>query len=503
VTGLVGAWILGATASLLLGQDRNGDQQIAHVQSVWTLLHPDQDVAFAPAAWLPGTVNVPWFLIATHAPAWAAIAFLGAFHATALWLVGALAWRLLDGYSTGYRFALTAISVAFTASGAVARTEFGTTFADLPTAIPILAAMLAWTAPSTSAFSYRWRAAGAGLALGISAGLKLSNLVFVIGFAAAGVAFPASDVRGARFGSLWRLVAGAVTGAVLSAGWFWWVFYQRFGNPIFPFFNGWWKSPYAPSVNVADTQYIAETPLRMLLEPWLMAAQSSYPSERAGRDLRWALLATGAIAACLATVVRRASGGTPERRFDRRAAFLFTFIGVSWLVWTIQFGIARYLIVIEALSGVALVLLTGALLVKQSRIVIATLALLVATVAWVRVPDFDRRPVPDGDWFGFSGSAETAQADALVILADNGYDYMIAAFPADATSVTLPTSPGLLRNQTMTAIASHEGPIVSVTDPSRTVQQTRDLVRLGLRRDSCHFLRSHFSVASTCSWVRH
>src|SRR5258708_36111536 len=80
--------------------------------------------------------------------------------------------------------------------------------------------------------------------LGVAAALKYSNAIFALG--ALPLALAASPRR-------WRsglayVAGGVATVAILAGPWL--VLMGRgFGNPVFPLFNAWFKSPHAPQAN--------------------------------------------------------------------------------------------------------------------------------------------------------------------------------------------------------------------------------------------------------------
>lgn len=49
---------------------------------------------------------------------------------------------------------------------------------------------------------------------------------------------------------------GGVIGGVLAGGWWSFLLWRDFGNPVFPLFNGIFPSPELSSVNILDRQFI-------------------------------------------------------------------------------------------------------------------------------------------------------------------------------------------------------------------------------------------------------
>jgi hypothetical protein len=496
--------LAGAAFSLLQGQDANGDQLVAHAHAAWAVLHPAQRVSLAPADWIPGTWNVPWLILALHAPAWVAVAYLGAVQAIAVILVGEIAWALLSHLDGPWRVTLVVLSTAFCVFGAASRVEFGTTFGDLLTGLPILAAVLI-AVRSRQGLAPR-AGIGAGLLLGFALGLKLTNLVYVLAFVLA-VLMASPTLRSRLSTGLWVSSAAAFS-SFLTGGYFWIRSYAQLKNPIFPFFNAIWRSPYAPDVNYRDSRFSPDTTTGLLTLPWRMAIQGTYPSERLGRDLRWAVLASIAVVAIVTVLVRKGLNGaqksTAEDIDPFPGRFFLCFLGASWFVWLLQFSIARYLIPLELLSGLAIVVLLELILRRPWATVALALAALVACAAWVRIPAFDRQHVAHGSWYDFSSPALANRPATLLVLPENpAYNFTVLAFPDDTTSVTVPLGLQGLSEQAREAVTRHDGPVVTVTGANVTPRMDNTMRSYGfVRRGPCEPLRSNYAPASICPWVK-
>lgn len=99
----------------------------------------------------------------------------------------------------------------------------------------------------------RWRIFSGSALLGAAIGLKLTNIFFApafLGFVLVAL--------GRSFWS-WRVilqgVGGAVAGGALLHGYWGWLLWQEFGNPIFPFANSFFHSPDFPFVSIHDGRF--------------------------------------------------------------------------------------------------------------------------------------------------------------------------------------------------------------------------------------------------------
>ncbi len=146
--------------------------------------------------------------------------------------------------------------------GALTLTEFGTTYYDNVMSVLVFAgvAILVLNRDMLRAGPLG-RTAGlsavAGLVTGMAMGLKLPEMPFCVGFAAALLAL----------GGNWkhqgvRLVAGGLAGvagfAIFSGPWMLYM-YHLTGNPLFPYFNEYWRSPLALAAPYRDLRFVPTT----------------------------------------------------------------------------------------------------------------------------------------------------------------------------------------------------------------------------------------------------
>jgi hypothetical protein len=509
--GLAVSAALGVVLALSIGQDANGDQLYSHTVNVWAALHPHQDLGLMGTL-IPALWDVPWYLLAERAPAWLTISYLGVLHSTAWFLSGRIAWLLLKDVRHRWRITLSVLSVGFAIIAPATLSEFATTFGDLPTSILVLSSLLVVIRSPSPEKLGRTRALVAGGLLGLAVGLKLTNAPFLVAAAGALVLACVPAWRH-RLKSLVYFASGSALGATLSGGYLWVRYWDRFHNPIYPFYNGIFGSPYLDGSPVRDVRFLAKTPFDQVTLPWRMVTTSGYPSELPGRDFRWAILASLALLVVLDALrrrlhLRRSTGAAPSRPDIR---FFGWFMLLSWVTWSLEFGAPRYFISIELLSGVAMVLLLKAVVANPLRVTIVTLAILGATAAGMVVPAYPAAPIGEQTWYSFSGRSLTKQPDTLVVMPTDvlSLNYTITAFPDDAMIVELwqflnPTNDraALRTDEVMAALRNHTGPVVAVMLPSGRELASRRAVEAGFAQETdCQKLRSNYYSPLLCRWI--
>ncbi len=163
--------------------------------------------------------------------------------------------------------------------------------------------------------------AGAGLLVGAAAGLKLTGAIYGVGLLAAALAAGGSAPLACGAGSA---LAMAVAFAVTAGPWMA-TMYERYGNPLFPYFNDVFRSPWADPVSYSATRFGPATSLEWLVFPVPAAGEARRLRVRAGVPRRaLALLYTLALAAlallAAATPSQRAAAlGDAQRVAVRRS----------------------------------------------------------------------------------------------------------------------------------------------------------------------------------------
>ena len=330
-------------------------------------------------------------------------------HAANLTLLFVIARKLLarDGDI------LAALGAALGAATAVFWAMVGTSFIDILLTVPMLAAvaLLLGTGPRLAAS----RAAWAGVLFGCAASLKYSNAFFAL---AAGVlALP----------SLAAYIGGGIAAAAVFAGPWLAHLYREFGNPFFPLFNAWFRSPDFLPINLSASRYVPGDLAEFLGFPFrMMSSESLSYAEISAPDLRFASLALLAVAVPLAFARRRPAEG----RFGAQDARFFAFFVLALLAWIATSANARYgLLVLLLVGPCAARLAEGALGPRAARVALGVLLVLQVGVCvtnsparWFVVERWSR------DWFPYVVPKAALQQPALYLNVETQAMSVIAPF---------------------------------------------------------------------------
>ena len=418
----------------------------AHYFGLYSFLHHRERSDFVPAdgsGLLPFFWDIPWYLLVRTASPRVTEGVLGGLGGLAVVLTAVLGWRIVRPRSARRSAAvfLVGAMTVFGATGAGFLGEFGTTFGDVATAVPILAGLviILWTGEvSTKPIEILL-----GMSLvGIGAGLKLTNLPW----AAASVLGLVAAVRGRASLRLLLPALGGMTVGFCAAYGPWAIeMYRDFGSPVFPLFNSIFHSPDYVSTNIIDTRWVLKSPFEILTLPFTWLTRSRHTSEAAMRDWRWFVLLVVALIYSLRQLAQavRVWGYTAEGRRSEGTArgpgesliapdtrrFMITFVFGGVVIALIQLAYTRYLVMGELTAGIAFVCVLDAMAIWKPfnirRIAAATALVLVltsSTNSWGKVPfgkSWFRVQIPD-----------PPQHALILVAGPEAYQYVLPFFPS-------------------------------------------------------------------------
>ena len=142
-----------------------------------------------------------------------------------------------------------------------------------------------------------------GLPSGLMMGLKLPGVIFALGVCF-GILFMGGSLR-RLFLVSFAFGLGVLLGVAITLGYWAWHLQAQFGNPLFPYFNEFFKSPLAPPTSARDEQFLPHGLRDYLLFPFVFADSPYRVGEIPWRDWRIPILyALLPLAVVLRLVVR-------------------------------------------------------------------------------------------------------------------------------------------------------------------------------------------------------
>ena len=235
--------------------------------------------------------------------------------------------------------------------------EVGSSFNDITACAFVLAAVYLAISGATYLKVFL-----VGVLLGTATGLKLPFGVFGLG---AIVLLISSDFR-FTIRRVFVYGVGGLAAVALCHGWWSWTLWREFGNPVFPFFNGVFKSPLYLAENINLVRFTPGKFSEWLALPFEIAEPVSWVyTETLAPDLRLLLFTIGLLVCAVVTISGRKKvirGQLGDSQLKQLQILCFAIIcGCLWVVTSAN---GRY--------GMPLSLLTGILIVSIFRYIISS-----------------------------------------------------------------------------------------------------------------------------------
>jgi hypothetical protein len=514
------AWLLAACivaagmASLWLGQDMNWDLQNYHFYNPWAWLNHriySQDIVAAQLQTYHNPLpDIPFYLMVKAGWRARTIAFMLAVPAgIATFVLIKLLLRLFADLPPRARWLSVGAALVVSLTSGMAIGVLGTTMNEWPgAALTIAGVYLVVRAlvAAPHARPSRRTLLAAGLLCGFATGAKLTFGVFAVGLCTAILLrgpWRPGYFRGA-FVDAFQFGLAVLGGTAITGGAWMWALWQRFGNPIFPYANIWIKSPWWGEYEVMGRPYGPHTFLEWLAFPFRMVSPPPFfVTEQAYTDARFAVLYSVALlaaAAWLGQLIAARAGDLQVKATPVPPAWRL--VGLFWLVsfviWTAQYSIYRYLVPLELLTGAVLVGLLRYLFKPGAAgaVIVVAAAGLVATTAppdWWR-GEFGRR------WFEVK--VPYVLPDSLVLLTTDGpMAYVLPFFPPDArhfglnNNINDPKRETLMEDAIARAIRDHKGPLYSLAYPAGAGRETLLAHRLVYLPELCSEVRTNTPIS--------
>lgn len=376
--------LLALATSYRMGKDMQWDTLDYHLYAGFSAVHDRFGLdyfAAAPQAYLNPYAYAPFYLLVNSGLSALGVAgILALLQSAVLWLTYELANAVISSEQARRRIGLSAAATLLAFENPVLIQQFGSSFADITTAELVLAGALlligAIRIPSA------WRMAAAGLLLGAASALKLTNSPDAVSLAMVPLFLPVGWPRRWRCTAIYCLSVG-LSFTLISLPWSIRLI-RQFGNPLFPFLNGVFRSPQYTTAAVADFRFIPTSFAAALWRPFAMIAPvRMLHDEMPAPDLRYALLVVLVVLLVLArwwsrSSYRPAAAREADVSAERPALLaLGSAFLISWMMWLTLSGNSRYFIPMACVAAVLVVALAGRLLESHPKALTCVVAAIV------------------------------------------------------------------------------------------------------------------------------
>jgi hypothetical protein len=437
----IGMPVLSGLVAILLGQDANWDLRNYHFYNPYAFLNGRlgyDALAAQIASFYNPLLYVPFYYAVNWLPPKGTAFLLGFIQGLNFPLLLVIARRLLDRVREQDASAIAFLIAVAGVSGAGNVSELGTMFSDNLLSLPVLLSLLLIVSREERLLNASWAERvsillAAGTLVGLAAGFKQPSAVYAVGLC---LAFFTFDIPFAvRFVFAFIFGVGVLIGMAASSGFWLYEMWKRFHNPLFPYFNQFFRSPMALTGDYRDVRFLPQSIGEYLMKVFCFAIAPKKISEVSFQDWRLPVLYILSLAAGIRWLSNRSSAGLSQPSFnplkDRHSMepFLFSFLAVSYLAWLKLFAIFRYAMVIEMLAPLGIWLMIRKLdgSIGRRRI----LSLICIGVVFITTQPADWGRVRWGaDYFGADlPQLEDPDHTLVLMTGTDAMSYLIPLFP--------------------------------------------------------------------------
>jgi hypothetical protein len=245
--------------------------------------------------------------------------------------------------------------------------------------------------------------------------------------------------------------AAGVAGGLLAGGYWGWQMWSRFANPVFPFLNNVFHSPWFAPESLRDFRWASRDWTEVIRVPANIALGLTEGLQEIGfRDLRYILLL---LSAGLALVAVLRPGGS-RRPLPPAGTVVVVGWTAAYIVWLAVFHYYRYFAAGEFLAPVAILALLR--VVGERRLAVAWLAGAVAIVATTDTGHWGRIRWHDGPL----RVAVPLRQPAAVLVDATGVSFAAPFFPAGSRFFGIAGTGPALERVIAGELGRHPGPFV-------------------------------------------
>ncbi len=429
--------LLCGVAALQLGQDANWDLRNYHWYNAYALLDGRHGYDLLPSQtpfFYNPLLDVPVFLLGRLLSGQQLGFFLGVVQGLNFCLLFMIAHAVLIVPKSGRKVLICAVLAALGMAGGGGIAQLGTTFNDNMVSLGLLGSILLVTTTLPYLLTDKplpalRRAFLYGIPAGLALGLKLTLICFCLGVTLAWLLTGGNFMR--RLQLAFAFGCGLTLGLLVTQGFWMWHLWSHYQNPLFPYFNNVFGSPYGAPVSARDLQFMPQDAREAVLFPWHFTLNPKRVGEIVWQDWRvLALYALLPVCSLIAVLVGRRQDATLRLAEPLGARFLLWTAVLSYLAWLGLFSIYRYLIPLEMLAPLLLVLTLGLLPLQTNIKWLAAGALLLIIAAGVRGGDWGRVPWTEKFILAPVPPVSNPESTMLLMAGFEPYAHVIPSFPS-------------------------------------------------------------------------
>ncbi len=500
---LAGPLFFGLLA-IFLGQDANWDLRNYHLYNPFAFLHHRLDFDMVPAQvanFYNPLLHIPFYWAVMVLPPMLTGFLIGAIQGLNFPILVGIARSVMDEERERppWHFYLAAF-IGLLGAGTLA--EVGTTFGDNLISLPLLSGLWLLLANfqnlrQEKTVKILLIVTFAGILTGMAAGLKQPSAIFAVGWCAAFLVLPVPFRR--RIMLAFCFGIGVLAGIAITGGFWMHELWLHYGNPLFPYFNDFFRSPMGATDNYRDIHFLPPNLLESIFLPFLIVLNPFRVGEIIFRDLRFVLLILALILTAI-FALRRTAADSQQALTRDKGFFLLAAMIVSYLAWLKLFAIYRYLLPLEMLAPLAIWLLIDRFPLRLPMRNTAALACLVLWLVTLKPGNWGRVPW-SSDYFGVQPPSITDPANSMVLMTGmEPFSYVIPFFPEPVRFVRIESyftrpseTPNGFDRRMQQLITGHQGPLYIMyrSNEEKGSRAALQHFNLQIKQDECQQVNPH------------
>ena len=369
---------------------------------------------------------------------------IGALHGINIWLVYMIAYLMLAGINERKRHFLSIAAGLTGFYGPASISELGTILQDNILSLFVLGGLILIILIYKNKLSFKDSLkvlCAAGFLVGFGTGLKLTGIIYYLAFLST-LFLVAPSGRSRILNALVFWISGSV-GIMISAGPHMFKLWKAFGNPLFPYYNAIFRSPYYVFNNVLDRRFLPRDIYQAIFYPFYFIKDQHLVSELIFRDCRLAICYALLIVCILVAIYKRYIKKSDTKLFtdfaglkisnDMRLIHIFfmVFFVLSYICWEYEFSIYRYILSLELLAPVFIAIMLGHLFRSEKNYIRSVIVIFVVIIMTTSTINWGRKPWSQ-DYFDVKIPAiKDLSRFTVVYVGGDAFSYIIPFFPKE------------------------------------------------------------------------
>lgn len=474
--------------SVFLGKDLSWDLANYHYYNAYAFLNQRYELDYWPPSFIQAfftpTLDLLAFYLINHFSSFTTTYLMGLIHGFNFWLIFAICYQALRSYQDIGHQKLKAFLLALAGLyGPTALPGIGSFQQDNTVSIFILAFILLQFKTLSLNLLFKRKQPQkthqrenirscwlifitANFLLGIAAGLKLTAGIFIGGNLLSLLLVTRPWLRNLKILAIATI--SAISGLMFASGYWMWFLWQKYHNPVFPFFNSIFHSPYYAFISWHDTRFLPSSWIQSIFFPFYFS-WNHQTNELPFLDFRFAILYLALIIYCSLILMKKASLALSfrhrrtqeckmarglyryedEKRSKNYCAsyrlmpqftsnnwehknslrdfrpsqqnflaeqWFFSFFIFSYLLWEYYFSVMRYLVTLEMLAPLAIYLIVIKIFKSHIARNISLAILLIFIFLSMSPAHTTRAPWYTGSYFNVALPSEIKKEETATVL---------------------------------------------------------------------------------------